>query len=70
VFFGDDVVFVLEGGAEYSLPSHHWIRQNDQKPDECNHRFLALDGPDSDGNSEIFLLGDTFMNLYYTIFDR
>ena len=60
------MVFVFSNGVEYRMPAHHWVKRSGYG---CDHRFVALDIP-SNGNENMFLLGDTFMNLFYTIFDR
>ena len=66
VYGFEDMVFVFSGNVEYRLPSHHWVKSGFNS---CSHRFVELDITSND-NGNMFLLGDTFMNLFYTVFDR
>ena len=64
------MVFVLSGGQEYHLPAHHWLMR--QGPDDRGMCKSSVDELTihSHGNQDMFILGDSFMQLYYTIFDR
>ena len=58
-------------GIEYPIPSSHWIERVPQ-PDgsnHCSHTIGTLDvgQPNLD---HLFIGGDVFMQIYYTIFDR
>ena len=67
-----DLTYIIEG-VHYILPSHHWIERNIQKSDpkggKCSHTIIAL-GVNRKGLEEMHILGDIFMQLYYTIHDR
>ena len=64
------------GGKDYSLPSHHWNTRS--KPEF--ESFLGYDGVCSttidaldvhiDGLEDLFIAGDSFMQMFYTVFDR
>lgn len=65
--------FVFEGGDKYAIPSDHYVkkfarRQNKEKID-CLSIVSPL-GLKSYSKKDIFLLGDTFMQIFYTVFDR
>ena len=57
-------------GIDYPIPSSHWM---DRKPDgdtnTCNHKIWTLD-VGQPGLEHLFIGGDVFMQIYYTIFDR
>lgn len=59
-------------GIEYPLPSHHWMSRevnSGSGNDTCEHSIGTLDVGQS-GLDNLFIGGDVFMQLYYTIFDR
>jgi cathepsin D len=60
------LVFVLSNGKEYTLPPKHWIDREDQV---CSSKIDPLTISDY-GNKNMFIIGSTFMQLYYTVFDR
>ena len=66
------VTFVI-GGVDYDLEPHHWVRWkfDDDSPTggRCENMFRGQDI--SIGNHEnLFAIGDIFMQLYFTVFDR
>lgn len=66
----EDLVFELSNGIEYSLPSHHWLtREGTKDKGACKSILSELDIGSHD-NDNMFIVGDIFMSLYYTIFDR
>ena len=66
------ITFVIEG-KKYEVPSHHWIQRkidtSDKKGGKCTSSIKPL-GVNQDGLEDLHILGDTFMQLYYTIHDR
>lgn len=62
------IVFVLSDGVEYSVPAHHWL-ERDSDEGVCRSTVGELT-ISSFENEDMFILGDTFMQLFYTIFDR
>lgn len=68
----EDLVFVIEG-KDYALPSHHWnSREIDEKLElggRCTPTISALD-IFQEGQENLFILGDQFMQIFYTVFDR
>jgi cathepsin D len=69
--FGN-LTYVIDG-IEYALPSHHFmeIYKNvfDDGIDICFNTIAELDIL-QDGQANLFIVGDAFMQIYYTIFDR
>ena len=67
-----DLTYVING-VDYVLPSHHWnsrsIDETDAKGGKCASLISELDVGQV-GLEEMYILGDTFMQLYYTIHDR
>ena len=69
-----DITFVI-GGDSYSLPSHHWNERMKTKnsavqPDgRCFNSIEALDTSYA-GLESLFIVGDAFMSVFYTVFDR
>ena len=68
----DDLVFVIDG-IDYAMPSHHWnqrmIDENLTKGGTCVTSISQLD-IFQDGQDNLFILGDTFMQVFYSVFDR
>ena len=68
-FMNEEVmVFVLSDGVEYEIPAHHWL-ERDEFDSTCRSSVGEL-SINSFENEDMFILGDTFMQLFYTIFDR
>jgi hypothetical protein len=71
-FAQQDFVFVI-GGIEYHVPSHHWMKRvvnaTNSSINQCESKFKPLTIA-ADGNENMFILGNTFMQLFYTVFDR
>jgi hypothetical protein len=69
--FGD-LSFVIDG-KDYPIPSHHFMERyyNVYKSGDsvCMTSITQLDIK-QDGQENLFILGDVFMQIYYTIFDR
>jgi len=67
-----DITYVING-VHYIMPSHHWISRDIDKTDpkggKCSHMFAPLE-VGQEGLEEMHILGDVFMQLYYTIHDR
>ena len=55
------------------MPSHHWVTRKidkmDAKGGKCGNMIKPL-GVNQKGLEELHILGDVFMQLYYTIHDR
>ena len=66
-----DMVYVIDG-KEYNVPPHHWIARTvnstDHSKGTCKTTMteLYLGG---EGIEEMYILGDAFMQLYYTVHD-
>lgn len=68
-----NITFVIDG-INYDIPSHHWIKRTEDEsvsPENgrCQSTIGELDvfQPNLD---DLFILGDAFMSIYYTTFDR
>lgn len=65
-----DLTFVING-KDYSIPSHHWNErtQNHGGQGICKHTIspLTINQP---GQGNLFIIGDQFMQVFYSIFDR
>jgi hypothetical protein len=66
------LTFVVDG-KDYDIPSHHFMdvfhgvyKSNDSV---CMTSITNLDIY-QDGQENLFILGDAFMQIFYTIFDR
>ena len=69
--FGN-LTFVIDG-HDYDVPSHHFmdLYHDVYMPGDsvCMTSISALD-IEQEGTQNLFIVGDTFMQLFYTIFDR
>ena len=67
--FGE-LTYVING-IEYPIPSSHWMERTpqDDGTSVCGHSIGTLD-VGQDGLEHLFIGGDVFMQIYYTIFDR
>ena len=67
-----DLVYVING-IDYVMPSHHWVRRkiddNNELGGNCSAIISQLD-VGQPGLEEMHIVGDIFMQLYYTIHDR
>ncbi|CDW75789.1 pepsinogen c precursor [Stylonychia lemnae] len=66
------LTFVIDG-KEYDIPSHHFMERyinvfefGDQV---CSTSMSTLN-IEQDGQENLFIVGDSFMQIYYSIFDR
>lgn len=72
-----DLTYVMETDegkkVHYNLPSHHWVTRKIDKADvkggKCGNIIKPL-GVNQSGLEEMHILGDVFMQLFYTIHDR
>ena len=57
--------------VKYEIPSHHYImhRKHSSGEVECENVFFELDLK-SYSKQSVLLLGDVFMQNWYTVFDR
>lgn len=66
------LTYVIEG-VHYNLPSHHWVRRTQDSSDDfggkCQSNISELD-VNQPGLENMYIAGDLFMQLYYTVFDR
>lgn len=66
------ITYVING-IEYPLPAHHWMEMipssDDNSKGKCKHTISTLD-VGQDGLDNLFIAGDYFMQIYYTVFDR
>lgn len=69
--FGE-LTFVIDG-VDYPIPSHHFMERYynvyESGDSVCTTSITQLDIL-QDGQDNLFILGDVFMQIYYTIFDR
>lgn len=67
--FGE-LTYIIEG-KEYSIPSNHWVtRREDQLGNgHCTSLISVLD-IGMEGEENLFIVGDVFMQIWYSIFDR
>uniref|UniRef100_H0XQS9 Peptidase A1 domain-containing protein n=1 Tax=Otolemur garnettii TaxID=30611 RepID=H0XQS9_OTOGA len=60
-----DVVFVI-GGINYPVPARSYIRKD--AFDTCLSTFRSF--PDNTFNSKTWILGDVFLRVYFSVYDR
>jgi hypothetical protein len=66
--FGD-ITFVIDG-IDYDLPSKHWMEKYESDGISfCTSLFSSLDIYQEE-QENLFIVGDIFMQVWYTIFDR
>ena len=68
--FGN-MTFVVEG-VSYDIPSHHWMTRTSGmygSSGDCSAAIQKLD-VGQDGLDDLFIGGDLFMQMWYTVFDR
>ena len=67
-----DLTYVING-IHYNLPSHHWVTRridkHDKKGGTCQSQIKPL-AVNQKGLEELHILGDVFMQLFYTVHDR
>lgn len=65
-----DITYVVNG-TSYTLPSHHWMQREKNLFGKgyCSPSVQMLDVGQK-GLDDLFIAGDMFMQLYYTVFDR
>ena len=58
-------------GVDYNIPSSHFMErfENSDGQSTCEFTITELDIKQY-GQENLFILGDQFMQLYYTVFDR
>lgn len=61
------MTFTIDG-RDFDVPSHHWTRF-EPSDEACSVSVDPLT-IDSHNNQNMFILGNSFMQLYYTVFDR
>ena len=61
------------GGDHYDIPSHHWNEREktdaNEKGGTCQTTISNLDVY-YQGVEDLFIAGDSFMQLFYTVYDR
>jgi len=64
------MTFVI-GGDDYTIPSHHYYEMIEQDDDtvSCETTISPLD-IHLHSMHNLFIVGDTFMNIFYCVFDR
>lgn len=69
--FGN-LTFVIDG-LDYDLPSHHFMKKfvdiNEKEDSVCMSSIKPLNIK-KEGQENLFVVGDIFMQIYYSIFDR
>ena len=67
-----EMIFVING-VDYTIPSHHWMERETNSNIEiggtCTTTIGMLD-VNQEGLDDLFIAGDMFMQLYYTVYDR
>ena len=69
-----DMTFIING-VSYQIPSHHWNERVKTKNStmqldgQCYSSIEPLDTT-YEGLRDLFIVGDAFMQLYYTVYDR
>ena len=67
-----DITYVING-INYDMPSHHWVRRTIDKTKPkggtCESMIAQLD-VGQPGLENLHILGDVFMQLFYTVHDR
>jgi len=70
-FEGGDLTLTIDG-IDYPIASNHWMEREVNENElggSCKHYFSKLDIL-QEGQENLFIIGATFMQLYYTVFDR
>ncbi len=69
--FPEITFFLGANGDPYTLPSDHYMRKTEGKDGsiDCSSVVSPLDLKSYSGK-HVFLLGDIFMQIFYTVFDR
>jgi hypothetical protein len=70
--FGFGELSFVINGVDYAIPSHHWneaIYYRDSDDIKCRQKVSPLDLL-IEGHENLFIAGDTWMQLYYSVFDR
>lgn len=66
------LTFVIDG-IDYNVPSHHFMEKYinvfEFGDSVCSTSIVPLD-IEQNGQSDLFIVGDSFMQIYYSIFDR
>ena len=59
-------------GEEYNITSHHWNERKIRSGGDEGVCYSKIDTLDimQPGQGNLFILGDSFMQLYYSVFDR
>lgn len=67
--FGD-MTYVING-KDYTIPSSHWMERKilTSGKSTCHHSIGTLDVGQK-GLHNLFIAGDAFMQIFYTVFDR
>jgi len=64
-----DLTYVING-IDYTIPANHWMERTvNENSSTCKHTIGTLD-VGQNGLNKLFIGGDSFMQLYYTIFNR
>jgi len=65
-------ITLVFGGDHYHIPSTHWMQREydeDKESYVCSTNLEAMSVNYSDLEN-VFIIGDVFMQMYYTVFDR